>query len=69
MDMRMSGQCVYAELLADTEFQKIGKENWLKEIKGLGRDALGVFLWGSVVPRGAPGIKKPLPVRQLRRGY
>jgi hypothetical protein len=25
------GQCVYAELLADTEFQKIGKENWLKE--------------------------------------
>jgi hypothetical protein len=33
MEMRMSGQCVYAILLADTVVQEIGNENLTKEKK------------------------------------
>ena len=46
-----------------------GIKNWLKIKKGLGQECSRLFLWGSMMPRGAPGIKNPLPVTTFRRGY
>jgi hypothetical protein len=47
----MQRQCVYAELLADTEFQAVGDEKLAKERKGKAPDIRGFVVLGGVVQR------------------
>ena len=58
---------VYAELMADTEFQKIGKGNWLGKRKASGMHAWGFWVYGAGETL-AEAACPPIPHAHRKRG-